>query len=123
MGMMKRECERCRKVFDALPSQVRAGKGRFCSVSCANSARRQTPDGWKARRAVKKRNEYRDHDRAREAVARAIRRGDLLKSCCELCLADKVQAHHDDYTRPLEVRWLCPTCHKRVDKELGRTAN
>lgn len=117
------QCERCGNGFYTTPTQRRAGRGRFCSVSCANAARRQTPEGWKARRAIKKRTEYRHHDRAREAVSRAVRAGKLLRAPCEECSAEKAHAHHEDYDKPLEVRWLCPKCHKRRDKELGRTAN
>jgi hypothetical protein len=25
--------------------------------------------------------------------------------------ASQIQAHHPDYTKPLEVEWLCPPCH------------
>lgn len=39
--------------------------------------------------------------------------GTLIRLPCEICGTDKdVQAHHDDYNRPLEVRWLCRKHHK-----------
>jgi ribosomal protein S27AE len=41
----------------------------------------------------------------------AIRYGKLLKQPCEVCGCSKVQAHHDDYSRPLDVRWLCVKHH------------
>lgn len=28
----------------------------------------------------------------------------------------RLGAHHYDYTRPLDVIWLCKVCHKRVDE-------
>jgi len=50
--------------------------------------------------------------RAHSAVARAIRSGRLVRGCCEVCGAtERIQAHHDDYSKPLEVRWLCPAHH------------
>lgn len=44
------------------------------------------------------------------AVNNAVRSGRLLRQPCEKCGA-KAQAHHDDYMKPLEVRWLCPRHH------------
>lgn len=49
---------------------------------------------------------------AHTAVGNAIRDGKLLRSPCEICGShDHVHAHHDDYTKPLNVRWLCRACH------------
>ncbi len=52
--------------------------------------------------------------RAHVAVGNAVRDGRLKREPCEACGTDvKVHAHHDDYSKPLEVRWLCADCHVR----------
>jgi hypothetical protein len=54
--------------------------------------------------------------RARNAVSRALRTGRLVRaSSCSACgrTERKLQAHHADYARPLDVIWLCSPCHKR----------
>jgi len=50
--------------------------------------------------------------RARLAVSNALRAGLLTRAPCEVCGA-RAQAHHEDYRRPLDVRWFCPTHHRR----------
>lgn len=49
--------------------------------------------------------------RACNAVSNAIRDGRLTKAPCEVCGKSKVEAHHDDYSKPLEVNWLCRKHH------------
>lgn len=39
------------------------------------------------------------------------RLGLLLPEPCEVCGAEKVDAHHNDYDRPGDVRWLCRKHH------------
>lgn len=60
-------------------------------------------------------NEYeyskRDQHNARTLVAYHIKKGNLKKEPCEVCGCPDVQAHHDDYRYPLQVRWLCKQCH------------
>lgn len=55
---------------------------------------------------------------AHSSVARAIRRGDLVRKPCVRCGEEKSVAHHEDYDRPLEVVWLCQPCHKQRHKEI-----
>lgn len=41
----------------------------------------------------------------------AIARGVIAKQACEICGAEEAEAHHNDYNKPLEVRWLCKRHH------------
>lgn len=52
--------------------------------------------------------------KARVAVTHAIRGGRLSKPIlCEYCNQEKrLEGHHDDYNKPLEVKWLCKNCHE-----------
>jgi hypothetical protein len=48
---------------------------------------------------------------AQTAVRRAVERGDLTRQPCEICGDPRTDAHHDDYDKPLDVRWLCRHHH------------
>jgi len=52
---------------------------------------------------------------AKTRVNHAVRTLKLIKALkCESCgLAIPLVGHHDDYGLPLQVRWLCRSCHKR----------
>lgn len=56
---------------------------------------------------------------ARGAVSNAIRAGRLIRQPCERCGVPEAQAHHDDYSKPLDVRWLCQEHHNDVHREIG----
>jgi hypothetical protein len=63
-------------------------------------------------RAYAKAHGTAEHHKARRLVRSAVMRGDLTRQPCEVCGAAQVHAHHDDYGRPLDVRWLCPPHHR-----------
>jgi hypothetical protein len=52
--------------------------------------------------------------RAYWKVKQAILSGKLSRKPCVVCGETKSQAHHDDYTKPLDVEWLCAGCHNRL---------
>lgn len=60
----------------------------------------------------RRRRTHPEKSRAWAAVGYAVRSGKLVRRPCEVCGAVKVQAHHDDYSQPLVVRWLCFRCHR-----------
>lgn len=47
---------------------------------------------------------------AHQKVYHAIKIGKLNKQPCEIC-GKKAHAHHEDYSKPLEITWLCRTHH------------
>lgn len=52
--------------------------------------------------------------KAHRSVRNALRNGTLHKKPCEICGASLVHAHHPDYSKPLEVIWLCPAHHRMI---------
>jgi hypothetical protein len=48
---------------------------------------------------------------ARQQARRAAAKGKIAKTPCVFCGSQRVQAHHEDYDKPLEVVWVCYTCH------------
>lgn len=58
---------------------------------------------------------------AHNAVTRAIRNGSIVRPTkCERCSKEtRLHAHHDDYSKPLDIMFLCPACHRQRHKEIG----
>lgn len=56
--------------------------------------------------------------KARRAVSHAVATGRLIRQECEVC-GGHAEAHHDDYSRPLEVRWLCKTHHMELHRKVA----
>ncbi len=128
-------CERCGKHTQGRADAVQSGRKRFCSVSCANSARATqkhlaTPDcgkdnpNWKG--GISKNNyhykqlqkqRYPERIQARQRVSGAIRSGKLVRAkTCEMCGCETMtEAHHADYSKPLDVTWLCRPCHREIE--------
>lgn len=130
-------CAGCGCEFMAVESEVRRGKGRTCSLSCAASlaadyrpsqAGSRNPN-WKG--GVPREAKYREAKRtyrlrhperaqAHMQVRDAVRDGLLKPLACEVCGALAAEAHHDDYDRPLDVRWLCKPHHMQHHKAARR---
>jgi len=72
------------------------------------------------------RNEYPMKYAAHVMISNAVRDGRVIKkNNCEQCGLEtkNIHGHHDDYAKPLEVRWLCPPCHKMWHNENGEGKN
>lgn len=73
------------------------------------STRRNDP-AYKAKRA------------ARRKVSTEIEAGRLTRQPCEACGNQRADAHHSDYSRPLDVSWFCRSCHIKHDKGISNAA-
>ena len=52
----------------------------------------------------------------------AIASGKIARKPCEKCGETKTEGHHEDYSKPLEVIWLCRKCHCNHHKERRQNA-
>ena len=55
--------------------------------------------------------------KAHAAVRQAVKNRTLEKKACEVCAAQKVEAHHPDYAQPLKIIWLCSKHHAELHKQ------
>lgn len=132
---LARSCESCGASFvPRRPRDLRRGNwGRFCSRPCAARAAGKrggaaagkldwtgaNNPSWKGgiskqayRYKLIQKERYPERVQAREKVRAAIRAHRLTRQPCERCGSANVFAHHEDYSRPLDVRWLCRPCHR-----------
>lgn len=74
-----------------------------------NSKKKYVPDRFKAR--------------ARQILCEAIQKGKIVrpKKCSECGGSrSKLHGHHTDYSKPLNVVWLCSLCHGFIHRKLGK---
>lgn len=70
----------------------------------------------KNHKAYRLRNPQKNWCRAK--TNNAIISGKIKRQPCEICGNQKSQAHHDDYSKPFHIRWLCRNCHRQLHQKL-----
>ena len=113
----------------------RVNKCKECNKKDVRTNRRSNLDKYRAydrQRGNRQENKYhRDYRkkypqkvRARRKVAYEISLGNIKSKPCEKCGYKGVtHAHHDDYHYPLNIRWLCPACHREWHDQNGEAPN
>lgn len=59
------------------------------------------------------RKQFPERKNAQAKVYRALASGKLTKQPCFVC-GEIAEAHHPDYSRPLDVVWLCASHHRQT---------
>jgi len=80
-----------------------------------------------SRRTAKENKEYRQKYpkkyKAHQVVNYAIKSKRLFNQPCEICGKNETHGHHDDYDKPLNVRWLCAEHHHQWHAKYGEALN
>ncbi len=65
-----------------------------------------------------------ERERVRKAFAQAIRRGRIIrpKHCSKCGTEGVIHGHHEDYSKPFDVQWLCTRCHGIAHRYSSRTS-
>jgi hypothetical protein len=66
------------------------------------------------------RERFPEKGKAHRLIHNAIMSGDIFRQPCEVCGKSKAEAHHDDYSKPLDVRWLCKKHHARLHSNIKK---
>lgn len=115
----RRTCRKCQSVTAVTESMSRLRQ--FTCAACASKRARilrKVNPSMRAATIKRWRERHPEKRRAQTAVMNAIAVGRLMKpGRCEQCEVVTVEAHHDDYSKPLSVQWLCRTCHVRADRK------
>ena len=92
-----------------LPHRVQARK-EYIQTGQGKEARKRASENYHKKYPMK----YAAH----VITSNALRDGKLIPAlnCSECGSENRIQGHHDDYTKPLEVRWICEPCHKAWHK-------
>lgn len=57
---------------------------------------------------------YPDRVRARQLVNDEIKARRMTRGKCKVCGSDNAHAHHEDYSKPLDVEWFCRKHHREL---------
>lgn len=116
----KNEKERDRTLRTGKVKRHRTGKCR-CGNEFASYSKCFCVDCYRAYRAAKRQDpQYMQQtfkDAVRSFTRRCITIGILVKEPCKVCgTNENIEAHHEDYTKPLDVIWLCRNHHREHHK-------
>lgn len=77
------------------------------------AAHRETMNARRRRNGQQRRERTRDKRRVHAKVYNAIKYGRIERpgKCSRCGTQCKPEGHHDDYSKPLEISWLCQNCH------------
>lgn len=134
-------CKTCGNEIVRLRNGV--GDKNFCSYKCAGFSKRknrtveQKREIWRKRRKdyyksdvgnknirdllKKYASENKEKVSAWSKISYHLKNGNIVKpDNCEICKKphQRIHAHHDNYKKPLDVKWVCPVCHKEIHRLL-----
>lgn len=82
---------------------------------------------WRKKNGYHNENKWQETNktkvRAEKLLQYAVNKGYIKRKPCKICKAKKTHAHHPDYSKPLEVVFLCPLHHRQLHIKLKDKRN
>jgi len=130
-----RPCRKCNKEFK--PAKWQTKKHDWICKECRNVSIKKQPyyknvafynEQYRKRPYVKEsikkqskvrreRPGYKERAAIHNMVSYSVILGKIIKRPCEVCGTLKVDGHHPNYKKPLEVIWLCRKHHIQVERQ------
>jgi len=124
-------CSRCKemKSEDEFYSKWDAPDGLYpyCKECAKAAAKKWSRDNPEKRKIIRDRNrkstpwqfdKYKSENqgkiKCRDTVNQLIDKGELIRKDCEICGKKRADAHHSDYSKPLQIKWLCHEHHMQL---------
>lgn len=109
-------CIECRKILnrardrerDKTPERVEKSKNWVQSERGKERARQRRIQNFTIRK---------ERRQAQTAIRRLIKMGIIIRQPCEICGNEPSKGHHPDYSKPIEVVWLCQKHHSEVHRK------
>ena len=122
MTAVKKKCSKCgdeKSLYDFSPDKRRTlGRQSSCKQCMIDwkTANKEAVAKSQQKSGKKKRMKWPEKEKAKHAVNYAIKMSKITKpDYCENCFAKgRVEGHHEEYSKLLDVKWLCRRCHFEV---------
>jgi len=116
---LSHKCKECQSDYDksrsTAPHRVKA------RLDYSKTARGKEAGGRAKKRYIEKNTVKRA---AHILLGNAVKSGKVSPLPCEECFnTHDLHAHHDDYAKPLDIRWLCAACHHQWHAINGQGLN
>ncbi len=124
-------CRKCQRLLPLSYFSMKAGRPSVYQSPCRRCRHDQehrllrtkpVTQAWRdrARGYVRTyKDNHKEKIRAHHKVFRAVKSGKLVRpSHCQQCgnTHSRIEAHHADYSRALDVTWLCRPCHDKTKR-------
>lgn len=108
-------CKLCKKESTAKNYLLVKPKRKVQMRSYAKDYFQKNKQDWVVKAHIAK-AKFPEKWKARQNLRNAVALGKVEKFPCKVCGDKKSQGHHEDYSKPLEVIWLCALHHRKLTK-------